>query len=42
MLIPMLLPALTLEESLPTLHMHECLTHTETGSGDFMPARDDG
>jgi hypothetical protein len=41
MLILMLSPALTLEESLPTLHLHEGLTYTETRSGDFMPARDD-
>jgi hypothetical protein len=41
MLLLMLLPALVLEESLLTLHLHEGLTHTEPVSGDFMSARDD-
>jgi hypothetical protein len=40
MLMLMLLPALLLEESLSTLHLHEGLTHTELVSGDFMPAKD--
>jgi hypothetical protein len=41
MLLLMLLPALDLEVSLSTLHLHEGLAHTESVSGDFMPARDD-